>query len=89
MKILISTFGVRGDVQPYLALAFRLQRAGHRVTLATSHSFTEWIEAYGVEHAPSALQHADGDANAGGASHRQEQELPASLTPHVALALIP
>lgn len=27
MKILISTFGVRGDVQPYLALAVGLQAA--------------------------------------------------------------
>lgn len=33
MNILISTFGVRGDVQPYLALAVGLQGAGHRVTL--------------------------------------------------------
>ena len=27
MKVLISTFGVRGDVQPYLALAVGLQAA--------------------------------------------------------------
>ena len=32
MNILISTFGVRGDVQPYLALAVGLQHAGHCVT---------------------------------------------------------
>lgn len=48
LKILISTFGVRGDVQPYLALAVGLQGAGHRVTLATSSSFSQWIEGYGV-----------------------------------------
>ncbi len=53
MKIVISTFGVRGDVQPYLALAVGLQAAGHRVTLATSHDFTEWIQAYGVNTHPS------------------------------------
>jgi sterol 3beta-glucosyltransferase len=35
MNIVVSTFGVRGDVQPYLALAVGLQDAGHRVTLAT------------------------------------------------------
>jgi sterol 3beta-glucosyltransferase len=34
MKILILTLGSRGDVQPYLALAVGLQRAGHRLTLA-------------------------------------------------------
>lgn len=48
MRILITSFGVRGDVQPYLALAVGLQRAGHSVTLATSHNFAEWIQRYGV-----------------------------------------
>lgn len=52
MKILISTLGSRGDVQPYLALAVGLQRAGHRVTLATSQSFSAWIQVYGVETHP-------------------------------------
>lgn len=53
MKILISTFGSRGDVQPYLALAVGLQGAGHRVTLATSYNYTEWIQAYGVNTHPT------------------------------------
>lgn len=53
MKILISTFGVRGDVQPYLALAVGLQNAGHRVTLATSYTYSEWIQAYGVQARPA------------------------------------
>jgi UDP:flavonoid glycosyltransferase YjiC (YdhE family) len=30
MRILIFTLGSRGDVQPYLALAVGLQRAGRR-----------------------------------------------------------
>lgn len=34
--ILITTFGTRGDVQPYVALGQGLQQAGHRVTLVTS-----------------------------------------------------
>lgn len=55
MNILISTFGVRGDVQPYLALAVGLQAAGHRVTLATSQSFTAWIENYGVHAHPTSF----------------------------------
>lgn len=55
MRILISTFGVRGDVQPYLALAVGLQGAGHRVTLVTSDSFTQWIEAYGVSTRPTSF----------------------------------
>lgn len=53
MNILISTFGVRGDVQPYLALSVGLQAAGHRVTLATSQNFTAWIESYGVHTHPT------------------------------------
>jgi UDP:flavonoid glycosyltransferase YjiC (YdhE family) len=55
MKIVISTFGVRGDVQPYLALAVGLQAAGHRVTLATSLNFSAWIESYGVRTHPTSF----------------------------------
>lgn len=53
MKILISTLGSRGDIQPCLALAVGLQRAGYRVTLATSYNFTEWIQSYGVSTHPT------------------------------------
>ena len=53
MKILISSFGTRGDVQPYLTLAVGLQGAGHHVTLATSYNYTEWIQAYGVKAHPT------------------------------------
>ncbi len=49
MHIAISTLGSRGDVQPLLALAIGLQQAGHRATLVTSHTFADWIRAYGVE----------------------------------------
>jgi sterol 3beta-glucosyltransferase len=34
MKILLLTFGSRGDVQPFIALAVELQRRGHVVQLA-------------------------------------------------------
>ncbi|MCC7358872.1 MAG: glycosyltransferase family 1 protein [Anaerolineales bacterium] len=53
MNLVISTFGARGDVQPYLALAVGMQAAGHRVTLATSEDFTEWILSYGVNTHPT------------------------------------
>jgi len=52
MKITICTFGSRGDIQPYLALAVGLQKAGHTVTLAAPHNFAEWIESYGVKTYP-------------------------------------
>ncbi len=53
MKILITSFGARGDAQPYLALAVGLQSAGHRVTLATSANFSAWIQSYGVSIHPA------------------------------------
>ncbi|MGQ0602925.1 MAG: glycosyltransferase [Anaerolineales bacterium] len=53
MKIVLTSDGTRGDVQPNLALAVGLQKAGHHVTLATSYNYTEWIEAYGVKAHPT------------------------------------
>lgn len=52
MHIAISTFGTRGDVQPFIALAVGLQQAGHQVTLVTSDTFTDWIQSYGVNTHP-------------------------------------
>ncbi len=52
MHLVIVTSGSRGDVQPYLALALRAQRAGHRVTLATHETFRQWIEGFGVPFRP-------------------------------------
>lgn len=47
-KILLCTYGTRGDVEPILALALGLQRAGFDVLLATSERFQRWIEQHGV-----------------------------------------
>jgi len=55
MKIVITSHGTRGDVQPYLALAVGLQKAGHQVTLATSYNYTDWIQSYGVQTHPTAF----------------------------------
>jgi sterol 3beta-glucosyltransferase len=52
MKITICTFGTRGEVQAYLALAVGLQQAGHKVTLTAPHNFSEWIRLYGVNTHP-------------------------------------
>ena len=52
MRILISTLGSRGDVQPYLALAVGLKNAGHLPTLAAPESFAGWIQSYGVDVVP-------------------------------------
>jgi sterol 3beta-glucosyltransferase len=53
LKIIITSHGTRGDVQPYLALAVGLQQAGHEVTLVTSSNYTEWVHSYGVRTHPT------------------------------------
>ena len=55
MKIVICTFGSRGDTQPYLALAVGLQQAGHSVTLVASQNLAEWIQSYGVKVHPTSF----------------------------------
>jgi UDP:flavonoid glycosyltransferase YjiC (YdhE family) len=52
MKILIITVGTRGDVQPYLALAKGLMRAGHELWLATDATFESFVTAAGVGFKP-------------------------------------
>lgn len=52
MRVLLATLGSRGDVEPFLALALALQRAGHTPTLCASQRFQSWIEAWGVAYAP-------------------------------------
>ena len=52
MNITILTYGSRGDVQPFLALAVGLQRAGHQVKLAAPYRFETFINEYGVSCVP-------------------------------------
>lgn len=48
MKILIFTFGSRGDVQPYVALGEALTKAGHTVVLSTGQGFDAMIVRHGL-----------------------------------------
>lgn len=52
MRVLLATLGSRGDVEPFLALALALQRAGHTPTLCASRRYAGWIEGWGVDCAP-------------------------------------
>jgi vancomycin aglycone glucosyltransferase len=52
MRILLSTIGSRGDVQPIVALGMELQALGHRARLCVAPNFKEWIESYGLECIP-------------------------------------
>jgi sterol 3beta-glucosyltransferase len=51
MKILITTFGTRGDIQPFVALGKGLEAAGHEVTICTPEGFRPFVEANGIDYA--------------------------------------
>jgi UDP:flavonoid glycosyltransferase YjiC (YdhE family) len=52
MKVLLSSIGSRGDVQPILALALELQKMGHQAALCVAPDFADWIASHGVECIP-------------------------------------
>ena len=52
MHITLLTYGSRGDVQPFVALALGLQQAGHTVRLAAPHRFADFAAEYGIPFAP-------------------------------------
>lgn len=54
MKITILTYGSRGDVQPFLALAVGLRKNGHQVKLAAPHRFEDFVSQYGISFVPLA-----------------------------------
>jgi vancomycin aglycone glucosyltransferase len=52
MRILLSTIGSRGDVQPLVALATQLKALGQDVHLCVPPDFREWIEGLGFSVTP-------------------------------------
>lgn len=48
MKIGIFTYGTRGDLQPYVALALGLIEKGHSVTISATEDFKDLVEGFGV-----------------------------------------
>ncbi|KAK7279819.1 hypothetical protein RJT34_24877 [Clitoria ternatea] len=52
LQIVILVVGTRGDVQPFLAIAKRLQEYGHHVRLATHANFKRFVESAGVDFYP-------------------------------------
>ena len=48
MRVLFSTIGSRGDVQPVVALASHLKALGHEVRVCAPPDFREWIEGLGI-----------------------------------------
>jgi vancomycin aglycone glucosyltransferase len=52
MRVLLSTIGSRGDVQPLVALASQLRSLGQEVHLCVPPDFREWIEGLGMSVTP-------------------------------------
>ncbi len=52
MRVLLSTIGSRGDVQPLVALAVRLRDLGQDVRLVAPPDFRPWIEGLGFAMTP-------------------------------------
>jgi vancomycin aglycone glucosyltransferase len=52
MRVLLSTIGSRGDVQPLVALALQLKTLGQEVRLCVPPDFREWIEGLGIPVTP-------------------------------------
>ncbi|NVJ27549.1 MULTISPECIES: glycosyltransferase [Myxococcus] len=51
MRVLISTYGTRGDVQPFVALAKALKEHGHGVALCTPTGFRGMVERHDIPYA--------------------------------------
>ena len=53
MRILVTSFGTRGDIEPYVALGGALRARGHDVTLAVPEGFRDLAEGVGVRVHPA------------------------------------
>src|ERR1044071_5530947 len=52
MRVLLSTIGSRGDVQPLVALGLALKALGQEVRLCVPPDFRDWIESMGLPVTP-------------------------------------
>ena len=52
MRVLLSTIGSRGDVQPLVALALQLKSAGRDVRMCVPPDFRDWIDGLGISVVP-------------------------------------
>src|SRR5882724_6444087 len=54
MRVLLSTVGTRGDVQP--ALALEVRALGHEVRVAVPPNFQDWFAGHGFEATPVGIE---------------------------------
>jgi vancomycin aglycone glucosyltransferase len=52
MRILLSTIGSRGDVQPLVALAIQLKDRGQEARICAPPDFREWVEGFDIPFVP-------------------------------------
>ena len=52
MRVLLSTIGSRGDVQPLVALASQLKELGQEVRICAPPDFREWMDTLGIPFVP-------------------------------------
>ncbi|MCC7009556.1 MAG: glycosyltransferase family 1 protein [Acidobacteria bacterium] len=78
MRVLLSTIGSRGDVQPLVALALTLRVRGHQVRVCVPPDFREWIEGFGLDvrpigpRLPTAMAAAEAPAGPPSRDRRRE-----------------
>jgi rhamnosyltransferase subunit B len=63
-RVVITTFGSFGDLNPYLGLALGLRARGHDPVIATGESYRHFVEAKGVEFRPVRPDHDPHDIEA-------------------------
>src|SRR5579884_1925277 len=74
MRVLLSTIGSRGDVQPLVALASQVKSLGHEVRLCVPPDFREWIEGLEMPVTPIGPElRSTGRASASAAPPKPEQ----------------
>jgi vancomycin aglycone glucosyltransferase len=81
MRVLLSTIGSRGEVQPVVGLALELKALGQEVRVCVPPDFREWIEGLGLPVVPIGpeVRHT---AKAG------QQVVPSKFTPEQRLQLL-
>src|ERR1700704_2972890 len=56
MRVLLSTIGSRGDVQPMVALALQLRALGQEVRLCAPPDFHDLIDGFGLPFVPVGIE---------------------------------
>lgn len=74
MKVVISSVGSRGDVQPIIALGLALQAQGHQATLCLPPNFREWVESRGLRCVPLGQDLRKWTQNSGGMTQNKKSK---------------